>query len=221
MTWKKPKKTEASNNSSLPGGAQYSMKNPKSPQIESKSRPVFSSPAERGHNLEGLGVRLICWESPQGPVYKFPEELHAAVQVGIKCLKENSVDPHKSVIIYSASLLRESPTEFDFLPILEKYEGIQAFYNFETSSQEFMAVVFVLYVPEDFQLSIEVKLTILSQIYQAITRAQIFLVIVADSDSIARLKTVVTRFDEFLTEKHKVDLIFDIFLDLHLYLKFQ
>ena len=88
--------------------------------------------------------------------------------------------------------------------ICEEYKQIKVCYNFETSSLELQVVIFLLYVPVEFETSEESRLTVLSAIYQAITRAQLSLYIVADPDSITRLKTVLTRFEKFITNDNKV-----------------
>ena len=62
-----------------------------------------------------------------------------------------------------------------------------------------MTVIFVLHVPEEFETSTEVKVTIISQIYQAITRAQVQLLIVSDDKSISYLKTYMSRLLELFS----------------------
>ena len=75
------------------------------------------------------------------------------------------------------------------------------FYSYQISSQEFMTVIFILYIPELFERDKGMQLTVLSQIYQAITRAQTQLAILADKLSILRLQAVVPNLMEFLLEE--------------------
>ena len=84
------------------------------------------------------------------------------------------------------------------------FRGMEIFYSFDVSSQEFLAVVFVFSIPDHFETSSETRLTILSQIYQAITRAQIQLILIADANSIARLQKVLKAPDEFLGQRKNV-----------------
>ena len=121
-----------------------------------------------------------------------------AVDAAIERLRERKlVRIDKAAIIYSASWsdcgMREG--------LGGGREIAQQFFSYQVSSQEFMTVIVVLFIPEEFEHSTGTQITILSQIYQAITRAQTQLVIVADAISIQRLQTLLPNLHDFVIQE--------------------
>ncbi len=71
----------------------------------------------------------------------------------------------------------------------EEEETLPVYYSFQTSSMEFFVVIYTLYIPEE-AVTLAAKVTLLSQIYQVITRARAQLIIVADPLSLKFLNAI-------------------------------
>ena len=175
-------------------------------RVQPKANAVFSNAGIEGHKISGTPILLFTWNNLTNYGQELIKCSNKAVDVAIKELEARQLLwKQKLAIIYSASWMK-----FGLNSGLGKCsfaKNLAKFYSFQISSQEFMTVIFVLYVPEEFGSSIATKVTILSQIYQAITRAQTQLIIIADQDSIQRLKNVVNKFDELVTTKAVCDYI--------------
>ena len=153
-----------------------------------------------GHKICGAQIEVLTWNNVGNSTDQLIQFSNRAVDAAIADLRgRNLLCRNKYAIIYSASW---KDSKFDSgLGRCSLAQGLSKYYSFQISSQEFMTVIFVLYVPEEFKDSNEMQVTILSQIYQVITRAQTQLIIVADLMSIQLLKGVLTKFDEFVFER--------------------
>ena len=60
-------------------------------------------------------------------------------------------------------------------------------------------------MPSEFHISVETQLTTLSAIYQAVTRAQVMVIIVSDPESLDRLRLLMNNFDDFITHMENLD----------------
>ena len=167
-------------------------------------KAIFSGPAGQGHSIDRQGVTLVSWNKELESSYDIPELLIAGLRKCVSTFQSQRIDLHKCIIVLSASFLDTDSLRTIRSMICEEYNQVKVCYNFEASSLELQVVIFLLYVPVEFETSEESRLTVLSAIYQAITRAQLSLYIVADPDSITRLKTVLPRFEEFITNEKKV-----------------
>jgi len=66
-------------------------------------------------------------------------------------------------------------------------------------------VIYVLYIPENYNLNRNNEITILSDVYESVTRPRTQLIIVTDKESWERLKILVGEFDLDLFEEYSVD----------------
>ena len=177
-------------------------KEKKEQKEESENKAALPLPGEEGQKIPGLGVTLICWNEAMKGTHEVSAVMEGAVKQGIKYLKDKCVDA-KSAVICSGSVLHEESLKSNLTSKSKSFLGLPKYFNCETSSQEFPAVIFVLHVPADFESSPSTQLTLLSEIYQSITRAQLLLVIVVDAPSWTRLKNVVPHLEDF-TDKLEV-----------------
>ena len=172
-----------------PQGADTSTKKP-----DLKGSAVFSKLTSQGHKISGNRIQLIRWQQEHSSKEELILFRHAAVVDALKRLNEKKIFITEKVVglIYSASWIDieiEPGQETPFATSLQKR------YSYEISSEEFKAVIFAIYIPENFEKSIGTKITIFSQIYQAVTRAQTHLIIISDPISIQRLRNSVGNFD--------------------------
>ena len=166
---------------------------------ERQVNEVFSREAHEGHRIGGPEIQLLTWKRRGTHRNELLPLQKAAIEFAIKDLyREEILYPPKTAIIYSASLsgiyFKLEPKEFGHFHLKNSFGNIRKFFTFETSSQEFKTVIFVIYVPADFAILVQSKITILSQIYEGISRAQTQLIIISDPVSIERLTTVMPDF---------------------------
>ena len=87
---------------------------------------------------------------------------------------------------------------------LEIISQIPKYFGFQKSSKEFSAVIYVLYIPENFNINRNNEITILSDVYESVTRPRTQLIIVTDKESWERLKILVDELDFDLFEEYTV-----------------
>ena len=156
--------------------------------------PVLADRAVKGHSVTGPEVNIYTWKNITSPAdeQKIADLLNRTLNTAIY-LSKKKIIPGKSAIIFSASCL-ETTFGTELGNSIPSIPGLNKFYSFQTSSQEFSTVFFVLCIPLEYQdESNKSKIlgnqaTITSQIYQAIARAQTNLIIIIDPKSISYLE---------------------------------
>ena len=159
-----------------------------------------------------MPIELITWKSREMTNKELMQYFNIATNEAIKDLVQKKLPiSNKTAIIYSASFVENGlESELKTSPV---WGALSKFYNFHLSSQEFMIAIFVLFIPEDFDTSNDGKVSILSQMYQSITRAQTKLVFVADPTSVKRMLQVIPKIADLVMQKD-VHFIFFFFSSL-------